>query len=421
MVAFKPLYQFDENPRILVRTTGVGFDYNLRNNDAARISTNFFLGYGFAPSVGLDPFFLARAGVYARWNTTFLSLRYFYGPNQLQEQIRFIDYRINPQSVFLTGSNDHWFGNGKFVLTTTGNLFYETFYKRLNTRIRPELFYFTNSGFRFSMYVSWVRNAQGSNPVLNDITGEETFEPVANADYNLGFSVKKQLGVPLPGPKYISTKVIVFRDMNGNRRQDAQEDGVENILVTIRPKRLEGGDTLSYSRVHGEDFITDKKGEIWYDNISQGSYYIRMSSLVAQGDWFTGEEQEVVVRKGEAVYLPLNRGLRLSGAILVDRDKYSGGVEGTMDLSRIRITAVDSLGRTYTCLSERDGTFTLQLPMGKYTLTVNESALGDGFLFLRSRIELDLTRYVENYSVTFNVVERKRKVEIKRFGGSEKR
>ena len=92
-----------------------------------------------------------------------------------------------------------------------------------------------------------------------------------------------------------------------------------------------------------------------------------------------------------------------------------------MDLSRIRITAIDSLGHTYTCLSERDGTFNLQLPMGKFTLTANEAALGDGFLFLRNKIELDLTRYVENYSVTFNVVERKRKVEIKRFGGSEKR
>ena len=421
MIAFRPLYQFDENPRIRVRTTGMGFDYNVRNNEAMRVSTNLFMGYGFAPTVGLDPFFLARAGVYARWNTTFLSLRYFYGPNQLQEQIRFISYRINPQSVFLTGSNDYWFGNGKFVLTTTGNLFYETFYKRLNTRIRPELFYFTNTGFRFSMYVSWVRNAQSANPVLNEITGEETFEPVANADFNIGFGVKKQLGVPLPGPKYISTKVIVFRDMNGNRRQDGQEDGVENILVTIRPKRVEGGDTLSYSIVHGEDFITDKKGEVWYDNITPGIYYMRMSALVGQGDWFTGEEQEVVVRKGEPVYLPLNRGLRLNGSILVDRDKYSGGGEGTMDLSRIRITAIDSLGHTYTCLSERDGTFNLQLPMGKYTLTANEAALGDGFLFLRNKIELDLTRYVENYSVTFNVVERKRKVEIKRFGGSEKR
>jgi hypothetical protein len=196
---------------------------------------------------------------------------------------------------------------------------------------------------------------------------------------------------------------------------------VENILITIRPKRVEGGDTLSYSLVHGEDFITDKKGEVWYDNITPGIYYMRMSALVGQGDWFTGEEQEVVVRKGEPVYLPLNRGLRLNGSILVDRDKYSGGGEGTMDLSRIRITAIDSLGHTYTCLSERDGTFNLQLPMGKYTLTANEAALGDGFLFLRNKIELDLTRYVENYSVTFNVVERKRKVEIKRFGGSEKR
>ena len=119
------------------------------------------------------------------------------------------------------------------MLTTTGNFFYETFYKRLNTRIRPELFYFTNTGFRFSMYVSCAKRPS-ANPVLNEITGEETFEPVANADFNIGFGVKKQ-HVPLPGPKYISTKVIVFRDMNGNRRQDGQEDGVENILVTIRP------------------------------------------------------------------------------------------------------------------------------------------------------------------------------------------
>ena len=118
------------------------------------------------------------------------------------------------------------------------------------------------------------------------------------------------------------------------------------------------------------------------------------------------------------MYMALSKGVKLSGGILIERDKYSN--EGNeLDLSRIRITAIDSSGKTYSALTDKNGGFTLYLPTGRYTLAINEAALGDHYACMQSKISIDLTKpIVDNYSITFNVTERKRKMEIKKFGAN---
>jgi hypothetical protein len=118
------------------------------------------------------------------------------------------------------------------------------------------------------------------------------------------------------------------------------------------------------------------------------------------------------------LFIPLNRGVRINGSVLVDRDKYSEST-GELDLSRIRVTAMDSTGKTYSVLTERNGNFLLNLPAGQYVISINESALGKDFVFTQSKYNLDLSTSFENLSLTFNAVEKKRKMEIKKFNGKE--
>jgi hypothetical protein len=123
---------------------------------------------------------------------------------------------------------------------------------------------------------------------------------------------------------------------------------------------------------------------------------------------------EVPIDKRTTIYLPLSRGIKLLGSILISRDKYSNE-EGKLDLSRIRVTAIDSVGKTFSCLTDRDGQFSLFLPTGIYTLSINDAALGSKFIFVQSKMSLDLTHPIDNYNVTFNVAEKRRKMEIKKF------
>lgn len=144
---------------------------------------------------------MARMSIFARWDKMFLSLRYYFGPNQLTEQKRFLEDNINPQSVHIVGSYDYWMGGGKLLLTTTSNLMYESYFKKVNFRLRPELFYYTKSGMRLSFYASYMSSKQGANPLLDDRPGREEFETVSNSELSIGFGVRKQLGIPVPGKK----------------------------------------------------------------------------------------------------------------------------------------------------------------------------------------------------------------------------
>ena len=141
---------------------------------------------------------------------------------------------------------------------------------------------------------------------------------------------------------------------------------------------------------------------------------MKATPLVNQGEWFDVNSVEIQIDKRNTIFLPLSRGIKLNGSVLISRDKYSNE-EGSMDLSRIRVTAIDSAGKTFSCLTDRAGQFSLFLPMGVYILAINDAALGNKFVFVQSKMNLDLTHPIDNYSVTFNVAEKRRKMEIKKF------
>lgn len=412
----KPSYMYEENQTLRTKTKGLGVEYNLRNLQKVRVSTSGFFGYAKAVDYDVPNFFLARMSIFARWEKMFVSMRYYYGPNQLTEQKRFINDKVNPQSVHIVASYDYWMGGGKLLLTTTSNLMYESYFKKVNFRLRPELYYYTKSGMRLSIYGSYMSTKQGANPLLDDKPGRDGYQTVSNSEMSIGFGVRKQLGIPVPGKKYITSTIVVFKDLNGNQKLDANEEGVTDMLVNIRPIRFnsDGADTSTMNRTHGEDFITSNKGEIVYENIPAGTYSVNCNSLVSQGEWFDANHGEYLMDKRQTIYIALTKGVRLTGALLVEKDKYSNS-DITLDISRIRVTAIDSSGRTFSALTDRSGNFMMYVPTGLYTLTINESALGSDYMFLQNKVNIDLSYFTDNFSITFNAVEKKRKMNIKKF------
>ena len=416
ITSFKPTYLFEQNQSLHTKTKGIGIDYNLRNIPSVRISTSGFFGYVKAVDYKVPDFFTARMSVFARWEKLFLSMRYYYGANQITEQARFVKDKINPQSFHIVGSYDYWMSGGKLLLTTTGNMIYESYFKKINFRLRPEIYYYTPSGIRLSAYASFMTSKQSANPLLDDRPGKDTYQPLSNTDLSIGFGVRKQIGIPIPGKKFTSTNIVVFRDLNSNHKMDANEEGVMDMLINIKPIKFnaETSDTLSMDKTHGEDFITDNKGMVVYENFPAGTYLIKCNSLVSQGEWFDANNSEYQIDKKGIIYIPLTKGVRLTGSLLVQADKYSNQ-DVSLDVSRIRVTAVDSSGKTYSALTDKTGTFMMYVPTGVYTLSINESALGSNYLLLQNKVEVDLSYFNDNFSITFNAVEKKRKMNVKKF------
>ncbi|MCC7232779.1 MAG: hypothetical protein IT242_07545 [Bacteroidia bacterium] len=414
----KPVYFQEENNAIRVNTAGSGFEYTARTNGSMRFSSNLFMGYASVRDGGLPSFFLSRFTSYYRWDRLYLSVRYFYGPNQLSEQLRFVHDRINPQTVNLSGSYDYWFGDGKFLLTTLSDVRYESYFRKTTFRLRPELFFYSKSGFRFSAYASYMSSAQQANPLLDELQGRDYFQPYSMDEMNVGFGIRKEIGIPVPGKKYCTLKLVVFKDLNGNGKQDNNEEGLENMLVTIRMKPAPGTavDSGRVSINAGEDFITDSKGEILFENIPPGFYQVKAASLTSGTEWFDNGNMEVMVDKRQTSYLALGRGTRLSGTLNLLRDKYSGN--SGMELGRIRVTAIDSSGKSYSTLTNGEGEFNLFLPPGFYSVSVNEAGLGSGFIIIQNHLTVNLSNATDNYRITFNIVEKKRKLEIKKFNSN---
>lgn len=415
--AIRPTFIQEENAFLKVVNRGIGFEYNPRNIPTARFSMNAYAGYIRIPGTNIPDFFISRLSISSRWNQTFISIRYQYGANTLIEQSRFIDDKVNPQLLNIMASEDYWFGNGKFLLTTTGNFNYQSYWQRYSLRVRPELFYYAKSGIRFSCYASFLTASQQANPQALDIPNRIQFEDISNTDLNFGFGVRKTLGVPVPGKKYGTARIVVFKDANGNGKQDKDEDGIPNVLIHVKALRLFGRTEDSTQVLFGEDLVTNEKGEVYYENIPAGVYSIRPTSLTGQSEWMDGAAQELTIDSKQTVLIPLNRGVKLTGVLYVAREKYSD--ETPIDVGRIRVTAVDSSGKAYSVLTDRKGEFAMYLPTGVFMVTINESALGEKFILQQNRIVLDLTKVTGTYKISFNAVEKRRKMDIKKFNNSK--
>ena len=415
-VAIKPTYLWEVTQALRVSTRLLGVEYNAKNLNGVRFSSMGSIGYARAVDYNLADFFVSRIGAYARWDKLYLSMRYTYGPVDAAEQARFVKDQINPQTFHLSGSYDYWMAKNKLLLLTTSNIMYDTYFKKTNFRLRPELFYYAKSGLRFSLYASFYSTSQKANPMYDEQVGRDPYEEVSAQEMNMGFGVRKQFGIPIPGKKYVTLHAVIYKDVNGNLKQDSNEESVENMLVTIKTKTVfgEATDTTGMQKQVTEEFITGIKGDLTYENIPAGIYEFKCVSLIPNGEWFSGAESEYKIDSRQTIYIPLTRGVRINGTVLVDRDKYSEQT-GEIDLSRIRVTAIDSSGKSYSVLTERNGNFLLNLPMGQYILSINEGALGSNYVFTQSKINLDLSTQFENLTITFNAIEKKRKMDVKKF------
>jgi hypothetical protein len=111
------------------------------------------------------------------------------------------------------------------------------------------------------------------------------------------------------------------------------------------------------------------------------------------------------------------KGIKLSGNIILQKERFSG-VGSSIDLSRILITATEAGGKEYKALTDNKGNYTIYLPPGQYFLNMDEGFIGKGFIVLKNNAEMKL-QDVESVNYNFYILEKKRKINIKKFGEEE--
>ena len=273
-----------------------------------------------------------------------------------------------------------------------------------NVGVYPKMYFFSNSGWRYGVEANfnYASSNYGSLYDSNNLTNSNTSnsQPTKNTNLNLSVSVKKDFGIPIPFAKkrHATSEVIAFYDVNGNNMRDKDEPVMENVIV----------------RMNGTEVITNVKGEAEIANMPIGKYGISVIALDKMEGWFSNLDDSITVMNTGTIYVPFVRGVKVYGDVILDRQKIAiADKDKVFDMSRIKITAVG--GKTYNTLTDIDGHFEFYLPNGEYTLTMDETILGDTYKLSRNNIPLSLKVSQDGVYMSFYIVEKRRKIKFKTF------
>ena len=316
-----------------------------------------------------------------------------------------------------------WFAHNRMSLETNLNYNYATMYKRNQLVIRPELFYYTLSRLRFSIYLNYMLFANGeyeryNNSLPNYAPVNSYYDDnIVPADvtnrFEVGFGIKFDLNVPVGKRKNYNAVMVVFRDANGNGIKDRDEQGYANMLIRVTKvdESFNEGDEFALVKDIYE-LITDQDGMVEYSHLPKGNYKIESIPLMASEGWFGSRKMYKFIDGNQIIYIPLSKGAKLSGGIFVERDAYSD--EKPIQLGGIRVTAVNQLtGESYSTLTDQYGNYSIHLPNGDYVITINEGAVGSRFSFTDNNIPISIKSSGKSYNIGFYLSEKKRQI---RFG-----
>ncbi len=412
--SFRAAWFDDDLLNIHYITKGLGFDFHPAMRSQVRFVSSMFGSYIKLPDFDIPGYFTAQVRSSLRYKSFNANVRYNYGPFQAFEHIRFSRYRINHQAIFLSAYYGMWLMPGTLSLEPTFSYSYESIYRKGRLGLRPELFYYTRNGWQFNIYAEFLASAQ-KIARLEDADRISTLsnDPTSFKDITAGIGLKKDLGIPVPGKRFNTAIITAFRDLNGNMKQDKNEEALENVLITIKPQHPDSlGDIGLNSR--GEEVITDYKGMVVFRNMPGGIYILSTLSLTENSGWFPYGEQTLVLDKNKNIAIPFSKGVHLSGGIAIDYNVNS--VEKRKpEVSRIRVAAVDSAGRVYSCLTGIDGRFNLYLPTGDYRVSINQNAINNDFILDQNMVMVSITGKVESYHISFRIREKERSLNVKRF------
>ena len=386
---------------------GLNFRYSLYNFEKNLLSS-IFTRAGYAkPKNVIDSeeyFSLEMNGLF-RYQTWSLTGRYNLGTfssiSSQQNQNNF----STPQSLRLSIQNQYLFPSKQFVLESNLIYSYNNIFKNHSLGIFPQLFYFSNSGWRFGLSANYMFTSSDFSSVYDttDIgqnQNQASIGPTVNSNLNLNFSLRKEFGVPIPftNKTAASAKFVSFLDINGNNIKDKDEVSIQNVVV----------------KLNKHEVITNFDGEASIKNVQQGKYKLEILPLEELNGWFANTKDSIFINEDGINYIPFVRGIKVYGDISLDRQKIAVTDDKKLDLSRIKISAIKG-DKIYNTLTNKNGRFEFYLPFGSYTITMDEVILNDRFRVTRNNLPVKLRNDQDGVYVSFYIIEKRRKVIFKDF------
>lgn len=286
---------------------------------------------------------------------------YTSGPKSIFEQYSYFYYGRNNRRLRILPYIDAFIYKDQLQLQANVSYSNDLVGRSTYTNFTASLYWYLPKDWRVNLLGAYsLQNRQDSRDA------SQTYQTLY-----LEAGVKKEFNWSHPRIKYANVNILFFKDYNGNGKQDSNEPGIKNVLAILNrqfspDKGFIPGDVTSI------ELLSNNLGMIMLENIPAGVYTINYNPVGKDAGTFSKAEGDLNlnITKSETIYLPFVEKNKVFGKIILNRSRLSG--LGKIDLSNVRITATDSQGRSYSTLSDKEGSFILFAPItDEYILTIN--------------------------------------------------
>lgn len=344
---------------------------------------------------------------------------YYYGARYMVDHINYAENLETPRSYFVNANHEWWCGRKKnLLINTAANMSYRTNLDRLQVNVRPNVEYFVNHGFKIKGYASVVVFNQGEREFV--VNNKNIINPeYSKGRFEMGLGFTKDIGLPMSRKNNFDLKFVAFCDDNGNGVKDRNEDVIPNMLIVAT--ELTEANNINFSSFEGNlEVITNENGEAVLLNIDKGNYRIETHPLQRLKSWYNDRNFSTAVFEDKTIYLPQAKGGKIYGSIQLEVGNYSR-FDNEISLENIKVSARDSSGFVYSCLTDKNGSFILNAPMGTYKISVNEELFSGALELAENNMIVSIDNNFSEKQQNFFVKEKERKIVITKFADEEEK
>jgi hypothetical protein len=205
-------------------------------------------------------------------------------------------------------------------------------------------------------------------------------------------------------------EVMFFKDVNANGKLDKGEQLIESILANLRLTEDENG---SYNDFIASSLMSDAKGKVKWKHLNRGSYQLNFQSLKSLSGYFnfSGNQMDFFLNRDKKFTIPYVMAAKIYGSLTLKKSNFSS--VGMVDLTNIRVTAIDSTGKEYSALTDKMGSYTIYVPKNKKYKLVVKNVFGGKMSLNKNNIPVSMID-LDKFMVNFVVQEKKRRINFKR-------
>lgn len=408
-------YEYRDFPNNVFHSRGVTFRYS-NYNFLKNFMTSLYTKAGYTkPDFINNPdekdYFTLELSSLARYKTWSVTARYNLGAFSTISSQNSVNNVATPQSIRVSLQNQHLFENRHFAIESNMIYSFNNIFKNHTVGFFPVGYFYTNSGWRFGLSANYTFTSSDFSSVFDstDLIGNPNLRnlgPSTTSSFNMNFSLRKDFGIPIPFVKNTaaSKTFVSFLDVNGNGIKDDTETPIQNVVLQL----------------DRDEVITNIEGKATIKNLPSKNYKLNAFSLEELNGWFPNVKDSINVIEDGVYHIPFVRGVKVFGDVILDRQKIAVADKKPVDLSRIKITAIQG-DEVYNTLTDKNGRFEFYLPFGNYVITMDEGILDNRFKISRNNIPLQLKNSQDGVYTSFYIVEKRRKVIFKDFTKKKKK